>query len=401
MSNHINLNGTIEGLGGPLLAWTGFTKVIFLYYRRGVTYKVPKLETKKTIKDGKEVEEQVVTYSNSTINKETDITDTTPISHIEVRYIPASLKVKTNTTGALVSNEDSSIWTTIKDWTYLPIGMANSFFSTVNDLYMNSLFNTGEWANVAPRLKPVIVANQQRQVSSYVKQSKRTLDDNSADGLKEVEYSNITTKNDTLTVTLVTTKDNLLLQIFTKLLDSWMEDQRNSQDAKIVNGIVMENGVPVYAQYSSYPDEDHKWDLSNPNYFIRRVYLPNGPRSWLFSYINDDIFFKNGKLTSYSIVPDNTGDRVQITFTLERTTTAEEAWLYQKNKIVAKNKTVETTPPDRGGGGGGGLSLVIKKETDNMLDIVRGKNIGREVTPVIKRVSPVIKESNYSFLLKR
>lgn len=398
MSNNINFNGTIEGLGGPLLAWTGFTKVIFLYYRRGVTYKVPKLETKKTTKDGKEVEEQVVTYNNLTINKETDITDTTPISHIEVRYIPASLKVKTNTTGALVSNEDSSIWTTIKDWTYLPIGMANSFFSAVNDLYMDSLFNTGEWANVTPRLKPVIVANQQRQVSSYVKQSKRTLDDNSTDGLKEVEYSNITTKNDTLTVALVTTKDNLLLQIFTKLLDSWMEDQRNSQDAKIVNGIVMENGAPVYAKYSSYPDEDHKWDLSNPNYFIKRVYLPDGPKSWLFNYINDDIYFRNGKLTSYSIVPDNTGDRVQITFTLERTTTAEEAWLYQKNKIVAKNKTVETTPPPTNNRD---VSVVIKRETNNMLDIVRGKNIGKEVTPVIKRVSPVIKESNYSFLLKR
>lgn len=394
MSNNINFNGTIEGLGGPLLAWTGFTKVIFLYYKRGVTYKVPKLETKKTTKDGKEVEEQVVTYDNSTINKETDITDTTPISHIEVRYIPAALKVKTNTTGALVSSEDRSIWTSIKDWIYLPIGMANSLASTINDLYMNPLFSTGEWANVAPRFKPTIVVDQRRQVSSYVKQSKRTLDDNSVDGLKEVEYSNITTKNDTLTVTLVTTKDNILLQILTKMLDSWMEDQRNSQDAKIVNGIVMENGAPVYAKYSSYPDEDHKWDLSNPNYFIKRVYLPDGPKSWLFNYINDDIFFRNGKLTGYGIVPDNTGDRVQITFTLERTTTAEEAWLYQKHKIVAKNKTVETTPPPTDKGGRGGVSIVIKKETNNMLDIVRGKNIGKEI-------SPVIKNSGYNFLLKK
>lgn len=376
MSNNINLNGTIEGLGGPLLAWTGFTKVIFLYYRRGITYKVPKLETKKTTKDGKETEEQVVTYNNLTINKETDITDTTPISHIEVRYIPASLKAKTNTTGALVSNEDSSIWTTIKDWTYLPIGMANSLFSTISDLYMDSLFNTGEWANATPRLKPIIVADQQRQVSSYVKQSKRTIDDNSADGLKEVEYSNITTKNDTLTVALVTTKDNLLLQIFTKLLDFWMEDQRNSQDAKIVNGIVMENGAPVYAQYSSYPDEDHKWDLSNPNYFIKRVYLPDGPKSWLFNYINDDIFFKNGKLTSYSIVPDNTGDRVQITFTLERTTTAEEAWLYKKHKVVAKNKTVETTTPNNGD-----RNLMIIATKDNGI-VETAKGVAGKYTPI-------------------
>ena len=392
MTNNINFNGTIEGLGGPLLAWTDFTKVIFLYYRKGITYKVPKLETKKTTKDGKEVEEQVLTFDNHTIDDVKDITDTTPISHIEVRYIPASLKVGTNTTGALVSNEDKSIWTSIKDWLYLPIGLASSLASTIGDSYMNSLFQTGEWTNVIPRLKPIIVVDQNRQVSSYVKQSKRTLDDNSEDGLKEVEYSNITTKNDTLTVTLVTTKDNLWLQIITGKLSYWMEDQRNSQDAKIVNGIVMENGAPAYANYAPYPDEDHKWDLSNTEYFIKRVYLPNGPKSRLFNYINDDIFFRNGKLTGYSIVPDSTGDRVQITFTLERTTTAEEAWLYQKHKITAKNKTVETPPPEQKNDGS--ISLVINKETNNMLDIVRGKNLGKEV-------SPIIKNSDYRFLLKK
>lgn len=392
MSNNINFNGTIEGLGGPLLAWAGFTKVIFLYYRKGITYKVPKLETKKTTKDGKEVEEQVLTFDNHTIDDVKDITDTTPISHIEVRYIPTSLKVGTNTDGALVSNEDKSIWTSIKEWLYLPIGLANSLASTIGDSYMNSLFQTGEWTNVIPRLKPIIVVDQNRQVSSYVKQSKRTLDDNSEDGLKEVEYSNITTKNDTLTVTLVTTKDNLLLQIITGKLNSWMEDQRNSQDAKIVNGIVMENGVPTYANYEPYPDEDHKWDKSNSKYFIKRVYLPKGPKSWLFNYINDDIIFRNGKLTGYSIVPDNTGDRVQVTFTLERTTTAEEAWLYQKHKITAKNKTVETPPPEQKNDGS--ISLVINKETSNMLDIVRGKNLGKEV-------SPIIKNSDYRFLLKK
>ena len=392
MTNNINFNGTIEGLGGPLLAWTDFTKVIFLYYRKGITYKVPKLETKKTTKDGKEVEEQVLTFDNHTIDDVKDITDTTPISHIEVRYIPASLKVGTNTTGALVSNEDKSIWTSIKDWLYLPIGLASSLASTIGDSYMNSLFQTGEWTNVIPRLKPIIVVDQNRQVSSYVKQSKRTLDDNSEDGLKEVEYSNITTKNDTLTVTLVTTKDNLWLQIITGKLSYWMEDQRNSQDAKIVNGIVMENGAPAYANYAPYPDEDHKWDLSNTKYFIKRVYLPNGPKSRLFNYINDDIFFRNGKLTGYSIVPDSTGDRVQITFTLERTTTAEEAWLYQKHKITAKNKTVETPPPEQKNDGS--ISLVINKETNNMLDIVRGKNLGKEV-------SPIIKNSDYRFLLKK
>ena len=392
MTNNINFNGTIEGLGGPLLAWTDFTKVIFLYYRKGITYKVPKLETKKTTKDGKEVEEQVLTFDNHTIDDVKDITDTTPISHIEVRYIPTSLKVETNTNGALVSNEDKSIWTSIKDWLYLPIGLANSLFSTIGDSYMNPLLQTGEWTNVTPRLKPIIVVDQNRQVSSYVKQSKRTLDDNSEDGLKEVEYSNITTKNDTLTVTLVTTKDNLFLQIITGKLSYWMEDQRNSQDAKIVNGIVMENGAPTYANYKPYPDEDHKWDKSNSNYFIKRVYLPNGPKSRLFNYINDDIFFRNGKLTGYSIVPDNTGDRVQVTFTLERTTTAEEAWIYQKHKITAKNKTVETPPPEQKNDGS--ISLVINKETSNMLDIVRGKNLGKEV-------SPIIKNSDYRFLLKK
>ena len=392
MTNNINFNGTIEGLGGPLLAWTDFTKVIFLYYRKGITYKVPKLETKKTTKDGKEVEEQVLTFDNHTIDDVKDITDTTPISHIEVRYIPASLKVGTNTTGALVSNEDKSIWTSIKDWLYLPIGLTSSLASTIGDSYMNSLFQTGEWTNVIPRLKPVIVVDQNRQVSSYVKQSKRTLDDNSEDGLKEVEYSNITAKNDTLTVTLVTTKDNLLLQIITRKLSYWMEDQRNSQDATIVNGIVMENGAPTYANYEPYPDEGHKWDKSNSKYFIKRVYLSNGPKSRLFNYINDDIFFRNGKLTGYSIVPDSTGDRVQITFTLERTTTAEEAWLYQKHKITAKNKTVETPPPEQKNDGS--ISLVINKETNNMLDIVRGKNLGKEV-------SPIIKNSDYRFLLKK
>ena len=392
MTNNINFNGTIEGLGGPLLAWTGFTKVIFLYYRKGITYKVPKLETKKTTKDGKEVEEQVLTFDNHTIDDVKDITDTTPISHIEVRYIPASLKVGTNTNGALVSNEDKSIFTSIKDWLYLPIGLVNSLASTIGDSYMNPLLQTGEWTNVIPRLKPIIVVDQNRQVSSYVKQSKRTLDDNSEDGLKEVEYSNITTKNDTLTVTLVTTKDNLLLQIITGKLSYWMEDQRNSQDAEIVNGIVMENGAPTYANYEPYPDEDHKWDKSNSKYFIKRVYLPKGPKSWLFNYINDDIFFRNGKLTGYSIVPDNTGDRVQVTFTLERTTTAEEAWLYQKHKITAKNKTVETPPPEQKNDGS--ISLVINKETSNMLDIVRGKNLGKEV-------SPIIKNSDYRFLLKK
>ena len=392
MTNNINFNGTIEGLGGPLLAWTGFTKVIFLYYRKGITYKVPKLETKKTTKDGKEVEEQVLTFDNHTIDDVKDITDTTPISHIEVRYIPTSLKVGTNTKGALVSNEDKSIWASIKEWSYLPIGLANSLASAIGDSYMNPLLQTGEWANVIPRLKPIIVVDQNRQVSSYVKQSKRTLDDNSEDGLKEVEYSNITTKNDTLTVTLVTTKDNLLLQIITGKLSYWMEDQRNSQDAEIVNGIVMENGAPTYANYKPYPDEDHKWDKSNSKYFIKRVYLPKGPKSWLFNYINDDIFFRNGKLTGYSIVPDNTGDRVQVTFTLERTTTAEEAWLYQKHKITAKNKTVETPPPEQKNDGS--ISLVINKETNNMLDIVRGENLGKEV-------SPIIKNSFYRFLLKK
>ena len=392
MTNNINFNGTIEGLGGPLLAWTDFTKVIFLYYRKGITYKVPKLETKKTTKDGKEVEEQVLTFDNHTIDDVKDITDTTPISHIEVRYIPTSLKVGTNTDGALVSNEDKSIWTSIKGRLYLPIGLTSSLASTIGDSYMNPLFQTGEWTNVIPRLKPIIVVDQNRQVSSYVKQSKRTLDDNSEDGLKEVEYSNITTKNDTLTVTLVTTKDNLLLQIITRKLSYWMEDQRNSQDAKIVNGIVMENGVPTYANYKPYPDEDHKWDKSNTKYFIKRVYLPKGPKSRLFDYINDDIFFRNGKLTGYSIAPDNTGDRVQVTFTLERTTTAEEAWLYQKHKITAKNKTVETPPPEQKNDGS--ISLVINKETSNMLDIVRGKNLGKEV-------SPIIKNSDYRFLLKK
>ena len=392
MTNNINFNGTIEGLGGPLLAWTGFTKVIFLYYRKGITYKVPKLETKKTTKDGKEVEEQVLTFDNHTIDDVKDITDTTPISHIEVRYIPTSLKVGTNTKGALVSNEDKSIWASIKEWSYLPIGLANSLASAIGDSYMNPLLQTGEWTNVIPRLKPIIVVDQNRQVSSYVKQSKRTLDDNSEDGLKEVEYSNITTKNDTLTVTLVTTKDNLLLQIITGKLSYWMEDQRNSQDAEIVNGIVMENGAPTYANYKPYPDEDHKWDKSNSKYFIKRVYLPKGPKSWLFNYINDDIFFRNGKLTGYSIVPDNTGDRVQVTFTLERTTTAEEAWLYQKHKITAKNKTVETPPPEQKNDGS--ISLVINKETNNMLDIVRGENLGKEV-------SPIIKNSFYRFLLKK
>lgn len=376
MSNNINFNGTIEGLGGPLLAWTGFTKVIFLYYRRGITYKVPKLETKKTTKDEKEVEEQVLTFDNHTIDDVKDITDTTPISHIEVRYIPASLKVGTNTDGALVSNEDKSIWTSIKDWLYLPIGLANSLASTIGDSYMNSLFQTGEWANVIPRLKPIIVVDQNRQVSSYVKQSKRTLDDNSEDGLKEVEYSNITTKNDTLTVTLVTTKDNLWLQIITGKLSHWMEDQRNSQDAKIVNGIVMENGAPTYANYKPYPDEDHKWDKSNSKYFIKRVYLPKGPKSRLFNYINDDIIFRNGKLTGYSIVPDSTGDRVQVTFTLERTTTAEEAWLYQKHKITAKNKTAETPPPNPGD-----TNLVVTGTTDNGI-IEKIKGIVGKYTPI-------------------
>ena len=376
MTNNMDFNGTIEGLGGPLLAWTDFTKVIFLYYRKGITYKVPKLETKKTTKDGKEVEEQVLTFDNHTIDDVKDITDTTPISHIEVRYIPASLKVETNTTGALVSNEDKSIWTSIKDWLYLPIGLANSLASTIENSYMNPLFQTGGWTNVIPRLKPIIVVDQNRQVSSYVKQSKRTLDDNSEDGLKEVEYSNITTKNDTLTVTLVTTKDNLLLQIITGKLSYWMEDQRNSQDAKIVNGIVMENGAPTYANYSPYPDEDHKWDKSNSKYFIKRVYLPKGPKSRLFNYINDDIFFRNGKLTGYSIVPDNTGDRVQITFTLERTTTAEEAWLYQKHKITAKNKTVETPPPNPGD-----TNLVVTGTTDNGI-IEKIKGIVGKYTPI-------------------
>ena len=376
MSNNINFNGTIEGLGGPLLAWTGFTKVIFLYYRKGITYKVPKLETKKTTKDGKEVEEQVLTFGNHTIDDVKDITDTTPISHIEVRYIPTSLKVETNTDGALVSNEDKSIWTSIKDWLYLPIGLANSLASTIGDSYMNPLFQTGGWTNVIPRLKPIIVVDQNRQVSSYVKQSKRTLDDNREDGLKEVEYSNITTKNDTLTVTLVTTKDNLLLQIITGKLSYWMEDQKNSQDAKIVNGIVMENGAPTYANYEPYPDEDHKWDKSNSKYFIKRVYLPKGPKSWLFNYINDDIFFRNGKLTGYSIVPDNTGDRVQVTFTLERTTTAEEAWLYQKHKITAKNKTVETPPPNPGD-----TNLVVTGTTDNGI-IEKIKGIVGKYTPI-------------------
>lgn len=376
MTNNINFNGTIEGLGGPLLAWTDFTKVIFLYYRKGITYKVPKLETKKTTKDGKEVEEQVLTFDNHTIDDVKDITDTTPISHIEVRYIPASLKVGTNTTGALVSNEDKSIWTSIKDWLYLPIGLTSSLASTIGDSYMNSLFQTGEWTNVIPRLKPVIVVDQNRQVSSYVKQSKRTLDDNSEDGLKEVEYSNITAKNDTLTVTLVTTKDNLLLQIITRKLSYWMEDQRNSQDATIVNGIVMENGAPTYASYEPYPDEDHKWDKSNSKYFIKRVYLSNGPKSRLFNYINDDIFFRNGKLTGYSIIPDNTGDRVQVTFTLERTTTAEEAWLYQKHKITAKNKTVETPPPNPGD-----TNLVVTGATDNGI-IEKIKGIVGKYTPI-------------------
>lgn len=376
MTNNINFNGTIEGLGGPLLAWTDFTKVIFLYYRKGITYKVPKLETKKTTKDGKEVEEQVLTFDNHTIDDVKDITDTTPISHIEVRYIPASLKVGTNTTGALVSNEDKSIWTSIKDWLYLPIGLTSSLASTIGDSYMNSLFQTGEWTNVIPRLKPVIVVDQNRQVSSYVKQSKRTLDDNSEDGLKEVEYSNITAKNDTLTVTLVTTKDNLLLQIITRKLSYWMEDQRNSQDATIVNGIVMENGAPTYANYEPYPDEDHKWDKSNSKYFIKRVYLSNGPKSRLFNYINDDIFFRNGKLTGYSIIPDNTGDRVQVTFTLERTTTAEEAWLYQKHKITAKNKTVETPPPNPGD-----TNLVVTGATDNGI-IEKIKGIVGKYTPI-------------------
>ena len=376
MTNNINFNGTIEGLGGPLLAWTDFTKVIFLYYRKGITYKVPKLKTKKTTKDGKEVEEQVLTFDNHTIDDVKDITDTTPISHIEVRYIPTSLKVGTNTDGALVSNEDKSIWTSIKDWLYLPIGLANSLASTIENSYMNPLFQTGGWTNVIPRLKPIIVVDQNRQVSSYVKQSKRTLDDNSEDGLKEVEYSNITTKNDTLTVTLVTTKDNLLLQIITGKLSYWMEDQRNSQDAKIVNGIVMENGAPTYANYEPYPDEDHKWDKSNSKYFIKRVYLPNGPKSRLFNYINDDIFFRNGKLTGYSIVPDNTGDRVQVTFTLERTTTAEEAWLYQKHKITAKNKTVETPPPNPGD-----TNLVVTGATDNGI-IEKIKGIVGKYTPI-------------------
>lgn len=365
MSNNINFNGTIEGLGGPLLAWTGFTKVIYLYYRKGITYEVPKFQiTTKTTKDGKKVEEQkVVGSDNVTIKTEQDITDITPISHIEVRYIPASLKTKTDTTdttSALIVNAVKRIWTTIDDYTYLPIGLANSLVSTIGDSYMNALFQTGEWTNVIPRLKPIIVVDQNRQVSSYVKQSKRTLDDNSEDFLKEVEYSNITTKNDTLTVTLVTTKDNLLLQVITGWFNVWMEDQRNSQDAKMVNGIVMENGAPTYADYEPYPDEDHQWDLSNSKYIIKRIYLPKGPKSWLFNYINDDIFFFKGKLTGYSIVPDNIGDRVQVTFTLERTTTAEEAWLYQKHKITAKNKTVETPPPNTGD-----LNLLVKKITDN------------------------------------
>ena len=155
-----------------------------------------------------------------------------------------------------------------------------------------------------------------------------------------------------------------------------MEDQRNSQDAKIVNGIVMENGAPTYANYKPYPDEDHKWDKSNSKYFIKRVYLPNGPKSWLFNYINDDIFFRNGKLTGYSIVPDNTGDRVQVTFTLERTTTAEEAWLYQKHKITAKNKTVETPPPNPGD-----TNLVVTGATDNGI-IEKIKGIVGKYTPI-------------------
>ena len=64
MSDIINFNGTIEGLGGPLIGATPFMRVIFIYYRKGTVYSVPDGTDEKGVQKYKQVVIDKRRYTN-------------------------------------------------------------------------------------------------------------------------------------------------------------------------------------------------------------------------------------------------------------------------------------------------------------------------------------------------
>lgn len=338
MSDIINFNGTIEGLGGPFIGVHRYKRVIFIYYRRGTRYSIPTGEDEKG----------VMNYNEVVIDSIDKIKAGTPISKIEVRYIRAGdfdnvdeekivdfEDLEVYKTGGLTTTK-SKAYRDIRSVFWIPIGLGNILASWINygEDYLKGVI--GDYWNLIPAtIKPVIVQQEQQNASSYITQGRRTLDDNNASLIKESEFYSISKKQDTLTVTLFSVKSNLILDILLGYLEYWMNCQK---EAQTLGSRAPDGTTQVFPDYKDYPDEKNAWDLSNPKYFIRRKYVPGADSSYLFSYINDSIFFMKGKLTGYSTNPSSNGDGITLTINFERVTTEEETWIYEKQKGNRKVK---------------------------------------------------------------
>ena len=333
MSDIINFNGTIEGLGGPLIGWREYKKVIFKYYRKGTKYSAPgdiEVDNK-----GNEVQK----YKEVTIENVEDIKEDTPISKIEVRYIRVKdvKNLQTDSNGKISFKKGSNDYS-LNYIKWLPLGMANSLLGYTDDALNN--ITKGLWNALPISLRPIIVRDEQRTASSYVTQEKRTLDDNNDSMIKESAYYSISKKQDSLTITLFSVKSNLVLNLLLGQLDTIMNAQKAAQG---LDGMVMDGSEITFPDYTGFPNDKNKWDKSNDKYFIERVYIKDSKPSYLVSYINDNIYFLDGKLTSYSTIPAPNGDGVTVNINIEKLVSGEQAWIYQKEKGNEKIQVESTT----------------------------------------------------------
>ena len=320
MDSIINFNGTIEGLGGPLIGWSCYTKVLFVYYRKGTVYVKPKVDkNNKPIfpeidsekREQKIGQKQTQETERIVLNSSKDIEDAgsaAPISKVEVRYIRQTPRF-------------------LDYVSFFPIGLANNAINIVDDMILSAYSDVASY--IPATIKPILVNQEQLNSSSTISKEKRNIEDKNDNYLKETGYYSVSQKNNTLTVQLFSVKNNVLLEILQALLDVWLSSNQGNQN---YDNMVEDGSEEVFKNYVPYPNEDEQWE-TNDRYIIKKMYIEKATPAYLFTYISDNIFIKRAKLVSYNFQPRSNGDGIDVTINFEKLVSEEQAYIYEQTPL--------------------------------------------------------------------
>ena len=319
MDSIINFNGTIEGLGGPLIGWSCYTKVLFVYYRKGTVYVKPKVDEKNRPifpeiepekREQKIGQKQTQETERITLDSSEDIKkagSAAPISKVEVRYIRQGSKL---------------------DYaSFFPIGLVNNVANIVDDTILSAYSDVASY--IPATIKPILVKQEQLNSSSTISKEKRNIEDKNDNYLKETGYYSVSQKNNTLSVQLFSVKNNFLLEILQARLDSWLSSNQGNQN---YNNMVEDESKEVFKNYVPYPNENEQWEV-NDRYIIQKMYIDKAAPAYLFTYISDNIFIRRAKLVSYNFQPRSNGDGIDVTINFEKLVSEEQAYIYEQTPL--------------------------------------------------------------------